>query len=124
MKIRGFLALLMLTMVVVYFIFFAKVGGGKGGLQTEVDQYLRVKVKLTMVNFETLARAVQSYAAGAEGLPEDLKQIQRFGPLGSGVLDAWGNVIHYEKLTDTTFRLRSAGPDGAYETADDVVKDY
>jgi len=124
MKIRGFLALLLLTMVVVYFIFFAKVGGGKGGLQTMVDQNARARVKLTMVNFESLAREIQTFAMTRESVPEDLKQMRRSRPLGSGLFDAWGREIGYEKLSDTSFRLTSAGPDGAMNTADDIVKDY
>ena len=124
MKIRGLLGILLLTVVVVYFIYFAKVADNKGGLKTEIDQYERVKVKLTVANFSTLAREIQSFSAGEQGLPDDLTKIQRFRPLGAGILDAWGREIRYEKLTDTTFRLRSAGPDGQMNTADDVTKDY
>ena len=124
MKIRGFLALLLLTMVVVYFIFFAKVGQDKGGLKTMVDQRAGALAKLTIVNFESLAREIQTFAMTRESVPEDLKQIQRFRPLGGGLLDAWGREIGYEKLSDTSFRLRSAGPDGTMNTDDDIVKDY
>jgi hypothetical protein len=123
MKIRGFLAMLVLAMVVVYFIFFAKTGG-KSGIETEVQHFARTKIRLTEVNFETLAREIHLFAADKEGVPETLKPLQRMRPLGSGLLDGWGRDIRYEKLSETSFRLRSAGQDGVFETEDDVVKDY
>lgn len=125
MKIRGLLIIVMLGAVVVYFIYFAKMGNDKGVLQTEVEQFAKTKVKLTEVNMESLARVILGYATGEQGLPEDLKQFQRSRPsLGMGLLDAWGRAIKYEKISDTAFRLRSAGPDGVYDTADDIVKEF
>lgn len=125
MKIRGLLIIVMLGAVVVYFLYFAKMGNDKGALQTEVEQFAKTKIKLTEVNMESLARVILGYATGEQGLPEDLKQLQRSRPsLGMGLLDAWGRAIKYEKISDTAFRLRSAGPDGVYDTADDIVKDF
>lgn len=125
MKIRGFLALLLVSMVVVYFIFFAKVVDNKGGLQVEVDQYLKMKVDLTRVNMDSVAREIQSFGAEQEGgLPRDLEAWKRSRPIGTGLQDAWSHEIRYERLSDESFRLRSAGPDGVFNTADDIVKDY
>ncbi|MEN6310648.1 MAG: hypothetical protein ABFD80_03825 [Acidobacteriota bacterium] len=125
MKIRGMLVVVLLTAVVAYFVWFAKSGNDKGGLQTEIDQYARTKVKLTQANLDSLAREVLAYATGDQGLPENLKELQRRRPsMGLGLLDAWGKAVAYEKLSDSGFRLKSAGPDGAFETADDIVKDY
>lgn len=124
MKLRGLMGILLVTLVLVYVIFFAKVADNKGGLQTEIDQYERAKVKLTLVDLTLLAREIQSFAAGEQGLPENLTKIQRFRPLGTALFDAWGREIRYERLTDTTFRLRSAGRDGRMDTADDITKDY
>jgi hypothetical protein len=125
MKIRGLLIIVMLGAVVVYFLYFAKMGNDKGALQTEVEQFAKTKIKLTEVNMESLARVILGYATGEQGLPEDLKQLQRSRPsLGMGLLDAWGRAIKYEKISDTAFRLRSAGPDGVYDTADDIVKEF
>jgi len=123
MKIRGFLAMLLLAVVVVYFIFFAKTAG-KSGIETEVQHFARTKIRLTEVNFETLARQIHLFAADREGMPEDLKPLQQMRPLGSGLQDGWGRDIRYEKLSEMSFRLRSAGPDGVFDTEDDVVKDY
>jgi hypothetical protein len=125
MKTRGLLLVVLLAVVAVYFLYFAKSGGDKGLLRTEVDQYLKMKVQLTQANLETLGREILSYAAGDQGLPEDLKDFQRSRPgLGLALIDAWGRRVKYEKLSDSSFRLRSAGPDGVFGTADDIVKDF
>jgi len=124
MKIRGLLVVVILAMVIVYFIFFAKVADNKGGLQIEVDKYLQSKIKLTAVNLESLSREVLTYAAEGEGLPEGLEALRRFHPTAAGLPDAWGRRIRYERLSDSSFRLRSAGPDGAFETGDDIFKDF
>ena len=124
MKIRGLLIGVLLAMVAVYFIFFTKVADDKGGLQIEVDKYLQTKIKLTAVNLESLSREVLSYAAEGDGLPETLDALRRFHPTAAALPDAWGRKIRYERLSDFSFRLRSAGPDGAFETEDDIVKDF
>jgi hypothetical protein len=124
MKIRGLLIVLVLAMVVVYFIFFAKVADDKGGLEIQVDKYLQSKIKLTGVNLEALSREVLSYATEGEGLPESLEALRRFHPTAAALPDAWGRRIRYEKLSDSSFRLRSAGPDGEFDTEDDISKDF
>jgi hypothetical protein len=124
LKIRGLLIGVLLTMVAVYFVFFAKVADNKGGLRIEVDKYLEMKIKLTAVNLESLSREVLTYAADGQGLPESLDALRRFRPTAVAFSDAWGRMIRYERLADSSFRLRSAGPDGVFETADDIVKDF
>jgi hypothetical protein len=124
MKIRGLLVAVVMAMVVVYFIFFAKVADHKGGLEIEVDKYLESKIKLTEVNLESLSREILTYATEGDGLPGSLDALRRFHPTASAVTDAWGRKIRYERLSDSSFRLRSAGPDGTFETEDDIVKDF
>ena len=124
MKIRGLLIGAVLALVAVYFIFFAKVADNKGGLETMVDEYLEAKIDLTRVNLESLSRLVLSITGEGEGLPETLKALRRFNPAASVPTDAWGRTIRYEKLSDSSFRLKSAGPDGVFETGDDIVKDF
>jgi len=125
MRFRGLLVGLMLSAVAVYFIFFTKVAKDeKGGLEIMVDKYLETKIKLTAVNMETVSREVLSYANEGEGLPESLEALRRSNPMAAAALDAWGRAIRYERLSDSSFRLRSAGPDGVFESADDVVKEF
>ncbi len=124
MKMRGLVLGVLLALVAVYFIFFTKVADEKGGLTIMVDKYLESKIKLTEVNLESLSREVLSYTSEGEGLPETLEALRRFHPTAAALPDAWGRKIRYERLSDSTFRLRSAGPDGVFETGDDIVKDF
>jgi len=124
MKIRGMLVVAVLTLVVVYFIFFAKVAGDKGGLEIQADKYLQSKVNLTRANLEALSREVLTFASEAEGLPGSLDALRRMHPTAAALPDAWGTKIRYEKLSDSSFRLRSAGPDRAFDTEDDIFKDF
>jgi hypothetical protein len=124
MKVRGLLVVLVLAAAVVYAIFFVKVADDKGMLEIQVDKYLEAKITLTRANLEALSREVLNYATQGEGLPESLEALRRFHPTAAALPDAWGRRIRYEKLSDDSFRLRSAGPDGAFDTADDVVKDF
>jgi hypothetical protein len=40
------------------------------------------------------------------------------------ILDGWGKSIRYERLSDSSFRLISAGKDKTFDTEDDIVLDY
>lgn len=122
MKIRGLLIVLLLGLVAVYALFFTKTAGEKGGLEIEVDKYLESKVKLTEVNMQTLSREVLAYAGEGAGLPDALAALGRLHPAAASLADAWGRKFRYERLSDESFRLSSAGPDGDFDTADDIVK--
>jgi len=124
MKIRGLIIGVLLALVAGYAIFFTKVADDKGGLAIEVDKYLESKIKLTAANLEALSREVLTFASEGQGLPESLDALRRFHPTAGSLPDAWGRKIRYERLSDDGFRLRSAGPDGAFETDDDIVKDF
>lgn len=124
MKNRGLLVALLAAVVIVYFIFFAKVADDKGGLEIQVDKYIETKIKLTEANMEGLSREILSFAAGGEGLPDSLEVLRKFNPAAGALPDAWGGKFHYERLSQSSFRLTSAGPDGAFGTGDDIVKDY
>lgn len=125
MKIRGLLIGVILAMVAVYLVFFTKVAKDeKGGLEIMVDKYLQAKIDLTGVNLEALSREVLSYAADGRGLPEKLSDLRGSHPTAGSLPDAWGKTIRYKKLSEESFRLASAGPDGVFGTKDDIVKDF
>jgi hypothetical protein len=124
MKARGLALGVLLAAVAVYFIFFTKVADDKGGLEIMVDKYAESKVDLTGTQLESLSRAVLSFAAEGQGLPGSLDALRRAHPAAASITDAWGRKIRYERLSDDAFRLTSAGPDGAFGTADDIVKDF
>jgi len=124
MKIRGFLIVLMMGLVIVYFIYFVKTGG-KSNIRTMVDKYAGAKIDLTKVNMEQLGRIILSRMGGEGQAPADLAELQRSQPgVAAGVLDAWGRTLTYERLSDSGFRLTSAGPDGVIGTTDDIVKEF
>lgn len=124
MKIRGLVLAVLLAAVAGYFIFFTKVADRKGGLEIMADKYAEAKVDLTGTELESLARIILTFASESEGLPESLEALRRYNPAASVRSDAWGRRIRYEKLSENSFRLTSAGPDGAFGTADDIVKDF
>ncbi len=123
MKIRGLLIVVILALIVVYAVYFTKTGG-KANIEVMVDKYAEAKIDLTKVNLATLERIIAGQM-GTEGqAPADLKELQRLQPMAASAVDAWGREIRYDKLSDSSFRLTSAGPDGEYGTGDDIVKEY
>jgi hypothetical protein len=124
MKARGLVLGVLLAAVAAYFIFFTKAADDKGGLEIMVDKYAQAKVDLTGTNLESLARVILTFASEGEGLPASLDALRRASPAASVASDAWGRRIRYERLSDDAFRLTSAGPDGAFGTADDIARDY
>jgi hypothetical protein len=124
MKVRGLLIGLLLALVAVYALFFTKVADNKSGLRIEVDKYLEMKVKLTGANMEGLSRVILSHAGEGEGLPAALDALRRLEPGVATTADAWGRKFRYERLSDDSFRLTSAGPDGVFDTADDIVRGF
>jgi hypothetical protein len=122
MKIRGFLIVVVLALIVVYAVYFTKTGG-KSNIKVMVDKYAEAKVDLTKVDLATLERIIVEKTASDGQAPADLNELRRFQPALTS-RDAWGRLIRYEKLSDSSFRLTSAGPDGEFGTADDIVKEY
>jgi len=124
MKARGLALGVLLAAVAAYFIFFTKVVDDKGGLEIMVDKYAESKVDLTGTQLDSLSRVILSFAAEGQGLPGSLEALRSAHPTAASSTDAWGRKVRYERLSDDAFRLTSAGPDGAFSTADDIVKDF
>jgi hypothetical protein len=123
MKIKGFLVILILGVVVVYFIFMVK-SGGQANIKQEIDAFSRAKAKLTRTNMMILQRAISSYIASHGQAPERLAEVSLSYPITTGRLDAWGKEIKYKGLSDDKFRLTSAGGDKKFNTEDDIVMEY
>jgi hypothetical protein len=124
MKVRGLFIILMMGLVIVYFIYFAKTNR-KSNIQTMVDAYSEAKIDLTKVNIEQLGRIILSNVSEEGRPPSDLAGLKRSQPgIAAGALDAWGRTLKYERLSDSGFRLTSAGPDGAFGTPDDIAKEF
>ncbi len=122
MRMRGALIGVLLAMVIVYFLYFGKLGQ-KSYIRTTLDANDRIRVELTKVNMATLERAIQ-FASGANGeLPADLNAVFASRMFSGDPRDGWGTPIKYERKTEAGYRLVSAGKDRTFGTADDIVID-
>jgi hypothetical protein len=123
MKARGFLIVLILAVAIVYLIWFSK-SGDKTHLEQQVDRFEQAKEELTKVNMQTLQKIIQSYIASEGQTPKNLQELRTANLLMGNMLDAWGKPFKYERLSDSSFRLVSAGKDKAFDTPDDIVQEY
>jgi len=123
MKIRGFLVILMLAAVIVFFLYTLKSGGQKD-IPEQIEAFSRAKQRLTETNMETLKKEIAGYIAIQGRVPEKLEDLRLTTPITTGKWDGWGRTIEYEKLSDENFRLTSAGHDGVLGTQDDIVVEY
>jgi len=135
-KIKVFLAILVSVIVLVYFFWMKKPGDNqKMSEQLEEPEVSQVmlesvqavnsaKNKLTETNMRSLQRVIEASIAVEGKIPEDLRRIRQGNPPIGEVFDAWGTSIKYEKLSEDSFRLISAGKDKVFNTPDDIVLDY
>lgn len=123
MRARGLFIVLILSAGIVYLLWFAKTGK-KTLLETKVDQNVQAHADLTKVNMQVLQKIVISYMASEGQTPKSLQDLRNSSLLGGGAIDAWGKSIQYERLSDSSFRLISAGKDGIFSTQDDIVLEY
>ena len=81
-------------------------------------------VAMTLPNIQTAGNMLQmhteinDYHSTLGKLPESVDAITTLKP--DLKLDAWNNNIRYDITGTNTYELRSAGPDGAWDTADDI----
>ena len=122
MRMRGALIVLVLAMVIVYFLYFAKLGQ-KGYLRTTLDANDRIRAELTKVNMATLERAIQFAGGTQDELPADLSAVFASRMFTGDPSDGWGTPIKYERKPEAGYRLIAAGKDKAFGTADDIVID-
>jgi hypothetical protein len=120
MKIKGFLVIFLLVVIVVFFLFVVK-RGGKSRLKEQVDAFAEVKEKTTRTNLTLLERAIDLFIAQNDKVPKDLKEMQTFSHSVYVDTDSWGNKIKYERISDSNYRLISAGKDKTFHTDDDIV---
>lgn len=120
MKIKGFLALFLLVVVIVFFLFVLRAGKQKQ-LPGEIESFNQVKYKLTKANMTTLERLITTYIANEGHPPNSLRDLQGLYVISAARVDAWGTAIKYEKVSDSDFQLISAGRDRVFNTKDDIV---
>jgi hypothetical protein len=120
MKIRGALIILLLAMVIVYFLYFAKVGK-KSYIEGAMDANDRIRAELTQVNMSTMQRAIDLFISTEGEAPADLKTLFAARLFSGDPSDGWGTALRYERLSDSTYRLTGAGKDRTFDTDDDIV---
>ena len=98
--------------------------GGKTPIQSDLDGLAQAQSDLTKANMQVLQKIIASYAASEGQPPASLQELRTAGMFTGSVQDAWGRDIRYERRSDSTFRLISAGKDGIFDTADDIRVDY
>ncbi len=106
---------------------FTKVGSkgpATAPIRAEVDALLESRLALTQANLRALQNAVASYAVTEGRVPTALQEVRASGMMSAAPQDAWGRDIRYERRSESSFRLTSAGPDGVFDTADDIRLDY
>lgn len=124
MRGKGALVILILAGVIIYFVYFMRTEK-KAPVEEEISRFNQTKAELTSVNLEQLSRAIQEWMADHEGqVPESLKEVQGSRSYGLSLTDGWGRNIRYQKLSDSSYELRSAGADGKFDTDDDIIKSY
>lgn len=123
MKIRGFMAILLMASVIVLALYIVKTGE-KGMIEEKVSAFDRAKHQLTEVNMQSLERLITMYSAQHGDLPKSLDDLSVLGPMTTGKKDAWSREFKYEGISDLNFRLTSSGPDLRFGTEDDIVKEF
>lgn len=79
------------------------------------------QTKLTKTNMNALKMVILSSFAEKGRLPDDLSELRGSNPTVTETFDTWGNRIRYEKKSESSFWLRSAGIDKIFETEDDII---
>ena len=119
----GLLIVFVFAIGIVYLLWFAKTGE-KTQLETKVDQKIQAQADLSKINMLSLEKILISYIASEGQTPESLQDVRNSKLLIGGAIDGWGLPIKYEKLSDSSFRLISAGKDKIFNTQDDIVIKY
>jgi len=97
------------------------VGYSVMGISTESDK------KVAALEIRKLSEASATYylSQSPRTYPDQLSDLAAGdSPIVEEIpVDPWGNEYIYEKPSDTSFKIFSAGPDGQPGTADDITGD-
>jgi hypothetical protein len=87
--------------------------GGCGGCGTSKRAKIRTRTTLFKADV-----AVREYRLANQKLPENAEGQKLIGQLR----DDWNKVLRYRRLDAENFEVVSAGPDGVFETDDDLIQ--
>ena len=75
----------------------------------------------TVGRIAAILEAIQQYQKAKKGLPPALTSLNRTYANPAETQDGWAqNILYLVDLTNKTFVIRSAGPDGKRDTSDDI----
>lgn len=120
---RGLLIILILAAVIICLLFIARVGK-KSSVVKEAQTLAKIPVEMTKTSMAALEKAIESFMATEGRTPANLNELRSKSLIIISPVDAWGRSIKYERLSDSGFRLISAGKDGVFHTKDDVAISY
>ena len=125
MRKKGFFALLIVAVAMVYFLWWTKGGKEKVNDAIKVMDVMKVfsstEHDVTKANLTSLAKGILSFVSQEGRTPTSLKEIRMFYDVFEEIPDAWGTKLRYERISDDDFRLISAGKDKVFSTSDDIV---
>lgn len=111
---------LLVVVVIIYALIFMKTGQ-KSHIVAATDALSKAGIVTTQANLSQLEKAVESFVAGEGRSPESWQEMRSLRYIMTGTTDGWGRTVRYEKTSESGFRLVSAGPDGRFDTADDIA---
>jgi hypothetical protein len=120
MRLGGALVGLLVVVVIIYALLFMKTGQ-KSHIEAAEDALSKAGIVTTQANLSQLEKVVESFVAGEGRSPEGWQEMRSLRYIMTGTIDGWGRTVRYEKTSETGFRLVSAGPDGRFDTADDIT---
>jgi hypothetical protein len=123
MKLKGFLAILILVAAVVVILKQIKPVRDEG-LMKKIQTVDTAKEQATRMNLKALQREIVDYILTHGRAPENLKQLPQTAMLMIKNVDEWGTQVRYKRISDDSFHLISAGNDREFDTSDDIVLEY
>jgi hypothetical protein len=118
------LLVLLLAAAVVLLLQFHRPAGQKSVVERQLEAKDLAAETQTRANLQAVEIAVVAYMADAGSAPGALSALQNLRLLPAGAIDGWGRSLKYERISDSSFRVISAGKDGVFGTADDLVREY
>ncbi len=112
---RGILVVLILAALVYLALNLFQVTGGKEG-KGVLEKPNKARLAVVKADLNQIALSVERYYMSRRELPSSLKEALGYVPS-----DPWGRKIKYTVISESSFELRSAGPDRQFNTDDDVT---
>jgi len=94
------------------------------GFVAKTGVFADLKIKLASQVMTNDAGRIALYKLDNGRLPKTLDEVPTSRDAPFVKTDPWLKPLRYTPHDDGTFELRSAGPDGAFDTADDIAQTF